>query len=71
MLIEQLIDLENVRAENLKLRTVLDLVMALMGGWLFNHTVDDCLQRQILQIENRSLSEPCPVNAGLYMAFKH
>ena len=32
-------------------------------------TKEDCSKN--LQIENWSLSEPCPVNAGHYMAFKH
>ena len=41
MLIEQLIDLEKVRSDNLKIRT------DLRDGWLVSNIVDDCLQRQI------------------------
>ena len=41
LLVEQLIDLENVRTENLKFRTDLHY------GWLASNTVDDCLQWQI------------------------
>ena len=46
MLIEQLIDLEKVRTDNLKFRT--DLGDQVMDGWSEN-TVHECLQRKIAQ----------------------
>ena len=57
MLIEQLINLEKVRTDNLKFRTDLQ--------------DDECLQRQIAQKIFKSKIEARPVNAGHYMAFKH
>ena len=68
-MIEQLIDLENVKTENLNFRINLrDRVMR----WLVCNTVDDCLQSQIAQKKIFiSKIEACPVNAGNCMAFKH
>ena len=69
MLIEQLINLEKVRAEsadNLKFRT--DLQDLAMDGW--SVTQDEFLQRQIAQKILKSKIEAGPVNAGHYIAFK-
>ena len=53
LLIEQLINLEKVRTENLKFRT--DLRSSRLSyGWLVSNTVHNCLQRQIAKkITNR------------------
>ena len=67
MLIEQLIDLEKVRTDNLKFRT--DLRDCKMYGW--SVTVDDCLPSQIAQKILKFKIEAPSVNAGHYMAFKH
>ena len=63
MLIEQLINLEKVRAEsadNLKFRT--DLQDLAMDGW--SVTQDEFLQRQIAQKILKSKIEARPVNTG-------
>ena len=71
MLIEQLIDFEKVRTDNLKFRT--ELRDRVMDGWSVTHlnTVDDCLPSQIAKKFFKSKIEARPVNAGHYMAFKH
>ena len=62
MLIEQLIDLENVRTDNLKFRT--DLRDRVMDQWLASNTVDDCLPSQIAQKIFTLKIKARPVNAG-------
>ena len=74
MLIEQLINLEKVRTDNLKFGT--DLQDRAMDGWSVLHiiiTVDECLHRKIAQTQKifKSKIEAHPVNSGHYMAFKH
>ena len=69
MLIEQLINLRNVRIENLKFRTNLRSSGS-SYGWLVNITVDDYVQRQIAKkiFENRKSKLNViahPVTAGL------
>ena len=57
MLIEQLIDLEKVRTDNLKFRTDLGDRRRSSYGWLVSNTVDKCLQRQIAQKISKSKIE--------------
>ena len=67
MLIEQLIDFEKVRTDNLKIWTDLrDQV-----GRSVSNTIDDCLHRQIAQKIFKLKIKASPVNTGHYMAFKH
>ena len=75
MLIEQLMDLEKVRLENMKFRT--DIPDRVMDGWSVTHrenTIVGCLQNQIaLKIfkSRTQVTQARPVIAGHYMAFKH
>ena len=67
MLIEQLIDLEKVRTDNLKFRT--DLRDQVMDGWSVTQRII-VYKGRLLKIF-KSKIEACPVDAGHPMAFKH
>ena len=67
ILINQLINLRNVRTENLRLRTdLLDRVMELVSN-----TTDGCFEQQIAKKIFNMKIKAGPINAGLNTAFKH
>ena len=68
MLIEQLINLEKVRTDNLKFRT--DLQDQVMDGWSVTQYMTVYKGKLLKKIFKLKI-EACPVNAGHYMAFKH
>ena len=64
MLIEQLINLEKVRTDNLKFRT--DLRLQVMDGWSVRQ-----IAKKIFKSESKIKAGPVNAQAGHYMAFKH